>query len=49
MEVGMKYEQNRPVYPVSISKQSNCTPTCSQEVSAAGLPWLKHFRVQCYT
>ena len=30
-------------------KQSNCTPRCSQEVSASGLPWLKHFRVQCYT
>ena len=24
-------------------EQSNRTPRCSQEVSAAGLPWLKHF------
>ena len=24
------------------------TPRCSQEVSAADLPWLQHFRVQCY-
>ena len=30
-------------------EQSNRTPRCSQTVSAAGLPWLKHFRVQCYT
>ena len=22
---------------------------CSQKVSAAGLPWLEHFRVKCYT
>ena len=28
-------------------EQSNCTPRCSKEVNAAGLPWLKHFRVQC--
>ena len=32
-----------------VSEQSNCTPRCSQEVIAAGLPWLEHFRVQCYT
>ena len=31
------------------NEQSNCTSRCSQEVSAAGLPWLEHFRVQCYT
>ena len=31
------------------SEQSNRTPRCSWEVSAAGLPWLKRFRVQCYT
>ena len=30
-------------------EQSNCTPRCSWRVSAAGLPWLKHFGVQCYT
>ena len=30
-------------------EQSNYTPRCSREVSAAGLPWLEHFRVQCYT
>ena len=29
-------------------EQSNRTPRCSREVSAAGLPWLEHFRVQCY-
>ena len=32
-----------------IIEQSNRTPRCSQEVSAAGLPRLEHFRVQCYT
>ena len=31
------------------NEQSNRTPRCSQKVSAAGLSWLKHFRVQCYT
>ena len=25
-------------------EQSNRTPRCSQKFSAAGLPWLKHFR-----
>ena len=30
-------------------EQSNRTPRCSLEVSGAGLTWLKHFRVQCYT
>ena len=30
-------------------EQSNRTPRCSQKVSPAGLPWLEHFRVQCYT
>ena len=30
-------------------EQSNRTPRCSKEVSAEGLPWLEHFRVQCYT
>ena len=30
-------------------EQSNRTPRCSREVSAAGLPWLERFRVQCYT
>ena len=34
---------------VILTEQSNHTPRCSQEVSAAGLPWLEHFRVQCYT
>ena len=29
-------------------EQSNRTPRCSRKVSAAGLPWLEHFRVQCY-
>ena len=29
-------------------EQSNHTPRCSREVSAAGLPWFEHFRVQCY-
>ena len=29
--------------------ERNCTPRCSYEVSAAGLPWPEHFRVQCYT
>ena len=29
--------------------QSNRTPGCSQRVSAAGLPWLEHFRAQRYT
>ena len=24
-------------------------PQDAMEVSAAGLPWLEHFRVQCYT
>ena len=43
-----------PVYYISyiilsIYEQSNRTPRCSRKVSAAGLPWLKHFRVQCYT
>ena len=33
----------------NINEQSNRTPRRSQEVSAAGLPWLEHFRVQCYT
>ena len=32
-----------------IYEQSNRTPRCSREVSAAGLPCLEHFRVQCYT
>ena len=32
-----------------VIEQSNRTPRCSQEVSAAGLPWLEHSRVQCYT
>ena len=31
------------------SKVTMHTPRCSREVSAAGLPWLEHFRVQCYT
>ena len=31
------------------NEQSNRTPRCSREVSAAGLPWLKHSRVQWYT
>ena len=30
-------------------EQSNHTPRCSRKVSAVGLPWLGHFRVQCYT
>ena len=30
------------------NEQSNHTPRCSWKVSAAGLPWLDHFRVQCY-
>ena len=30
-------------------EQSNRTPWCSQKVSAAGLPWLEHFRVHSYT
>ena len=30
-------------------QQSNRAPSCSLEVSAAGLPCLEHFRVQCYT
>ena len=29
--------------------EHNCTPRCSLEVSASGLSWLKHFKVQCYT
>ena len=29
--------------------EHNRTPRCSQEVSAAGLSWLKNCRVQCYT
>ena len=32
-----------------LNEQSNRTPRCSQEFSAAGLPWFEHFRVQCYT
>ena len=30
-------------------EQSNRTPRCSQEVSAAGILCLEHFGVQCYT
>ena len=30
------------------NEQSNHTPRCSWKVSAAGLPWLEHFRVQYY-
>ena len=33
---------------IFLIEQSNRTPRCSREVSAAGLPWLEHFRVQCY-
>ena len=32
-----------------IYEQSNRTPRCSREVSATGLPWLEHLRVQWYT
>ena len=31
-----------------LSFEQNRTPTCSYEVSAAGLSWLEHFQVQCY-
>ena len=37
------------IYVILFIEQSNRTPRCSREVSAAGLPWLKHFRVQCYS
>ena len=37
------------VYVILYYEQSNRTPRCSRSVSAAGLPWLEHFRVQCYT
>ena len=36
-------------YLYYLYEQSNRTPRYSREVSAAGLPWLEHFRVQCYT
>ena len=36
------------LYYIILYEQSNCTPRCSRDVSAAGLPWLKHFRVQSY-
>ena len=36
-------------YLYYIIEQSNRTSRCSREVSAAGLPWLDHFRLQCYT
>ena len=31
------------------NEQSNRTPRYSQKFSPAGLSWLEHFRVQCYT
>ena len=31
------------------SLEHNHTPRCSYKVGAAGLSWLEHFRVQCYT
>ena len=37
------------LYYIMLYKQSNRTPRCSREVSAVGLPWLEHFRVQCYS
>jgi len=33
------------LYFFTVYKQSNRTPRCSWEVSAAGLPWLEHLRV----
>ena len=46
--LGLLYTQNI-VVKCGLNEQSNRTPRCSQEVSAAGLPQLEHFRVQCYT
>ena len=37
------------IYIILYYEQSNRTPRCSWRVSAAGLPWLEHFGVQCYT
>ena len=37
------------LYYIIYIEQSNRTLRCLREFSAAGLPWLEHFRVQCYT
>ena len=37
------------LYYIILYEQSNRTQRCSLEVSAAGLPWLEHFTVQCYS
>ena len=40
--------KQRPLIKTALIKQSNLTPRCSRKVSAAGLPWLEHFRSSAY-